>query len=422
MKRSLKVATGVMAISAAIVVGGFVGAIHPVTPASAANQVTPVDQSDRLADEQNTIDIVKKFGPSVVAINVTVEGERVNPLANLPPQLRQFFNQNGQGSPFSGPQKFTERAAGSGFVIDDKGEIITNYHVFAPSLKQNSAELKSSATVTIRFQGSKEDLPATVIGADRAYDLALLKLKDPDKRPADAKPIAFADSNTIQVGQKAIAIGNPFTLQSTVTEGIVSAVDRRQAAEVSGVPIDYVQTDAAINPGNSGGPLLDSRGRLIGVNDEILAPNGTFVGVGFAIPSNLVKERLAKLRQGGFIMKAQLGVSIIDINDYPAQVRKFLSLPDKGVMVVGIAKGSPAEKAGIQPAQYTVSGGGRQWPAGGDIIVQADGKPVNSAEELQNTVYAREAGDSVKLQLLHDGEKKSVTVKLEVLKKESQSG
>lgn len=391
--------------------------LDPVAAASAAPDITAIDGQDHLVYEQNTIDIVRRYGPSVVAINVTVEGQRVNPLENLPPELRRFFQQFGQNVPFSQqPQRVIERAAGSGFVVNDKGQIVTNYHVVAQALQKGSTALKSSATITVNFMGQERDLPVKVVGADQSYDLALLQLEQPEDRPANAIPIPLADSDKIAVGEKAIAIGNPFTLESTVTVGIVSAVNRRQAAEVSGVPINFVQTDAAINPGNSGGPLLNSRGQVIGVNDEILAPNGTFVGVGLAIPSNLLQARLGELQHGGLVKKAQIGIQIMSMTDYPENVRKFLSLPDHGVMVVAVAKGSPGAKADIKPAQYAVTGNGQQWPVGGDIIVAVNGKAIDSAEKLQDIVYSKHTGDTLELTLLHDHEKRTTRVELAVLK------
>src|SRR5699024_2970426 len=179
--------------------------------------------------------------------------------------------------------------------------------------KSGTAELKDNAKMTVQFAGSSANLPVTVVGVNQSYDLALLQLEDPDKLPEGAIPMPLADSSDVEVGQKAIAIGNPFGLESTVTQGIVSAINRRQPALVSGVPLPYSQTDAPINPGNSGGPLVNSKGQVIGINDEILAPNGTFVGVGFAIPSNLLKKNLDELKGGGFIKKAQLGIRIISI-------------------------------------------------------------------------------------------------------------
>jgi len=373
------------------------------------------DPEGRLAYEQNTIDIVKRYGPSVVAVNVTVKGTRVNPLENVPPQLRPFFKQLIPPD-LSQPQQSIERAAGSGFVVDKEGQIITNFHVVRNALEGDSAKLAEGAKVTVRFPGVNEELPVKIVGVDQTYDLALLQVEDKGKIPRHITPIPLADSDKVRVGSKAVAIGNPFGLQSSVTQGIVSAINRRQEALASGVPIAYIQTDAAINPGNSGGPLINSSGRVIGINDQILAPNGTFIGVGFAIPSNLISEHLAQLKSGGFIKKAEMGVSIISLGDYPDAVRETLNLPDKGVMVERVLDGSPADKAGLKGAQFTVGVGGQQWPAGGDIIVSADGQPIKDASQLQSLVFSKKAGDTVELKVLHKGHKRTVKVKLAIIK------
>lgn len=370
-----------------------------------------------LPSEQNTVNIAKRYKDSVVAINVTVKGKAVDSLQNMPPQMRQFFKQ------FMGqmPQAHTrtERAAGSGFVVDSKGQILTNYHVVSDALQSNSTTLADNATLNVQFSGGNK-LPVKVVGVDQSFDLALLQLKDPSKLPKGAVPIPLANSNKIQVGEKAIAIGNPFTLQSTVTQGVVSAVNREQAALVSGVPIAYIQTDAAINPGNSGGPLIDSRGKLIGINDEILAPHGTFIGVGFAIPSNLISQNLSQLQSGGFIKKAMMGVEIVALAKYPKSVRQQLNLPDHGVMIVKVKPDSPAAKAGLKGAQFTVNAGEGNLPAGGDVILKADGQELTSGRTLQHIVFSKSAGDTVTLQILHNGRKRTVTVKLAVLKSSQQ--
>ncbi len=364
--------------------------------------------------EQNTVNIVKEYKDSVVAINVTVRGKRVNPLEGLPPQMRQFFQQF--GAPLAQqPQQQIERAAGSGFVVDKQGQILTNYHVVSDALNGNSTKLVANATITVQFPGGNK-LPVKVVGVDQSYDLALLQLVHPNQLPKSSKPIPLADSDKVRVGEKAIAIGNPFGLQSTVTQGIVSAVNREQAAKVSGVPIPYIQTDAAINPGNSGGPLLNSDGQVIGVNDEILAPNGTFIGVGLAIPSNLISQTLPQLKAGGFIKKAMIGILVEALSHYPKAVREELHLPDHGLMIVKVKPGSPGAKAGLQGAQFTINAEDEQWPAGGDIILKANGEQLDSGRTLQKIVFGKAAGATVTLDILHNGKKKTVKVKLAVLK------
>ncbi len=383
---------------------------------SQANTDTAGRQHGLLAYERNTVNIVKHYKDSVVAINVTVRGERVNPLQGLPPAMRQFFQQF--GGPVMQPQQEVERAAGSGFVVDSQGQILTNFHVIAGALHGDSVKLGDNAHITVQFPGGKP-LPVKVVGVDQSYDMALLQLTHPSQLPSDAEAIPLANSNAIQVGEKAIAIGNPFTLQSTVTEGIVSAINREQAAKVSGVPIPYIQTDAAINPGNSGGPLLNSQGQVIGINDEILAPNGTFIGVGFAIPSNLVKTALPKMQAGGFIKKAKIGIVVAALKNYPAAVRQELNLPDHGLMVVKVKPNGPGDRAGLEGAQFSADAGDQQWPVGGDIILRANGTKLNSGRALQKIVFSQQTGATITLLVLHKGHKKTVKVKLVTSKNQS---
>lgn len=377
--------------------------------------------------EQNTVNIVRKYGNSVVAINVTVRGKPINPYANnnqqqqLPPQYKWFFKQFGlpippqSGGSSQPPQQQTERAAGSGFVADSEHQILTNFHVVSDALKGNTTKLKDNASITVTFPGGNP-LPVKVVGVNQSYDLALLQLKQPGKSPRNAIPIPLADSNRVHVGEKAIAIGNPFTLQSTVTMGIVSAVNRDQAALVSGVPIPYIQTDAAINPGNSGGPLINSRGQVIGINDEIIASDGASAGVGFAIPSNLIRESFPHLKAGGFYKKAMMGVEVVSLANYPDVVRKDLHLPDHGLMIVKVLPGSPADKVGLKGAQMSVSDEGAQWAIGGDIILEANGEKIIHARTLQKIVFSKHVGSTITLVILRDGHRKTVKVTLEELK------
>lgn len=397
-----------------------------LSTACAQSQLSSPGASNKLLPyEQNTVNIVKKYKDSVVAINVTVHGKRVNPYKNIPPEMRQFFKQFGfsfpqSGNSFGQSQQRIERAAGSGFVIDTQHQILTNFHVVSDALKSNSTDLKQNASINVQFPGGNP-LSVKVVGVNQSYDLALLQLKHPSKAPHDAIPIPLANSNHVQVGEKAIAIGNPFTLQSTVTQGIVSATNRDQAALVSGVPIPYIQTDAAINPGNSGGPLLNSKGQAIGVNDEILAPNGTFIGVGFAIPSNIVRQSLPQIKAGGFIKKAMIGVLVESLDNYPKHVRQELNLPDHGLMIVKVKPHSPGAKAGLTGSQMTVNAEGTKWPVGGDIILKANGRKITHARTLQKLVFSKHAGDKISLVILHDGHRKTVTVTLAVLKSQSSN-
>lgn len=369
---------------------------------SATHAQGRLESRQLLENEKNTINVVKQVGPSVVAVSVTIQGRRLNPF--------QMPQQQGGG--------------GSGFVIE-KNRIITNFHVLGRALQENSVELSEGAKITVSFAGDPEkEHPAQVIGAMLDYDLALLELKNPGDFPENITPVSLGDSSKLQVGQKVISIGNPFGLQSTVTTGIVSAIER-EGLSIFGIEIPFIQTDAVINPGNSGGPLLDSQGDVIGVNNAILSPSGTFIGVGFAVPSNLLRESLSQLKAGGLSGliarvvepdRPRMGiVSQVSVKDYPQALRKSLNLPDQGVVVTGVADNSPAAKAGLQGPQFAVTVGNQVYPAGGDIITEVNGEPVANIQDIQRIVLDKEVGDKVTLTVWREGETREVAVELEVL-------
>jgi len=372
-------------------------------------------RQERLEYERNTIEIVKRYGSSVVAVNVVVRGQRLGPFEGvpremIPPQFRDLIPE-GRSRPLHG--------TGSGFVIGDGGQIITNYHVIRGALEEGSVKLLPEATMTVKFPDREEEIPVRVVGASALYDLALLEPRDPGLVPDEARPIPIGDSDEIEVGQKAVAIGNPFGLQSTVTEGIVSALGRSLPG-VGQVQIPMVQTDTAINPGNSGGPLLNSRGEVIAVNTAILPGMGGggmrgFLGVGFAVPSNLLRESLGELKAGGLTditSRARLGVSVFPIDAYPDNIRRTLGLPEDGVMIAAVQQGSPAAQAGLQGARFSVSANGRPLPAGGDVIVAVDGEEVTDAGKLQRAILSREKGARVELTVWREGETRKVRVTL----------
>lgn len=377
-----------------------------------------------LQDEQNTVEIVQNWGDSVVAINVEVRGTRVSPfgdlLPNLPPQFRQLLPDS------TVPQ--IQQSSGSGFVIDDNA-IITNYHVVKDALETGSVELLPSASLRVVFADSDEELDARVVGADPDYDLALLELVDPAGFPAGVKALELADSTTAQVGQKVIAIGNPFGLQSSVSQGIISAIGR-DLASIGRVQIPMIQTDAAINPGNSGGPLLDSAGRLLGVNTMIVPGmtaygRGANIGIGFAVPSQLLREALPEMRGGGLVgvyaasldieNRPRIGVTIVALDAFPNQVRKILDLPDHGLMITTVAENSPAADAGLEGPSYQAQVDGAQYPAGGDIILSANGKRLEQAADLQRLLIDAKEGDAIDLELWRNGTTREVTVTLRVV-------
>lgn len=376
-----------------------------------------------LADEQNTVDVVNSIGPSVVAINVILLGEPMRPFADVPPdQLPPDFRDL---LPFLGEQIPKRQSAGSGFLIDPEGSgtgyLVTNFHVVQESLEPGTTNLLDGASITAIFPDhTDQPVPVKVVGANPSFDLALLTTLNPTDSFPDVTGLTLGGSDALQVGQKVIAVGNPFGLEFTVTTGIVSAVGRF-VPSVGQIPIPMIQTDAAINPGNSGGPLLNSRGELIGINTSILNPVGrSSAGLGFAVPSDLLIEALANLELGGFSdirnTRPTLGANLRTASLLPEGLRELLELPDEGVVVVEVLPGSPAGKAGLLGSQRTVILGSFEFPVGGDVITAVDGVRLTNAEQLNLLItYEGEAGDQLEFTLLRDGREMKVTVTLEIL-------
>jgi S1-C subfamily serine protease len=288
-------------------------------------------------------------------------------------------------------------ATGSGFVIGRGGSIVTNAHVVG-----------AAKQVAVQFS-DKKVATAKVAGADPSTDLALL-LVDPDG--LDLHQLALGESKGVAVGDAALAIGNPFGYERTLTTGVISGIGRSIPSLQEGFDIGNVlQTDAAINPGNSGGPLLDSLGRVIGVNSQIRT-NGTEasnIGIGFAVPVDTLKEVIPRLRREGSIERAYLGVSTRTIDGS----LDALDLPAKaGALVVNVTSGSPADKAGIREGNRVATVAGEDLPIGGDIIVAIDGKPVKTNSEVAELISAKRPGDKVRIDVLRDKQRKTITVTL----------
>jgi len=325
--------------------------------------------------------MLKVVTPAVV--HIATEGKRkveTSPFMN-DPLFERFF-----GVPRQQRERRTQ-GLGSGVVFDAKsGYIVTNSHVIdgADNIK-----------VTLKDGRSFE---ASIIGADPDADIAVIKI-DADK----LQSIPLAKNGDIQVGDFVVAIGNPFGLQQTVTSGIVSALGR------SGLGIesyeDFIQTDASINPGNSGGALVSLKGELVGINTAILGPNGGNVGIGFAIPINMVQSITSQLIEHGEVRRGRLGIGIQDLT--PELAKAFNINARRGAVVSQVEEGSPAEKAEIQV---------------GDVIVEVNGKAVRSASELRNAVGLLRAGTKINLLLLREGERKQIMVRIEEPKKEKFKG
>ena len=288
------------------------------------------------------------------------------------------------------------RALGSGFVVDKRGDIVTNDHV-----------VQGATKIRVGFNGGVS-YPATIVGDDASSDLAVIRVEAPS---AALHPLSFDDASPIQVGEAVYAIGNPFGLDRTMTAGIVSATGRDiQAPNGLTIP-NGIQTDAPINHGNSGGPLLDAYGRVVGVNAQI--EGGTVdanVGIGFAIPSETAQSVAKQLIAGGHVQHAWLGVQVESID--PDLARVVRGLPDHGVVVARVVKGSPAAAVGLVAATRQVTVDGVSGLVGGDAIVALDGKSVTSSAELADDVALHKPGDRLRLEVVRDGATRTVQVTL----------
>jgi len=274
-------------------------------------------------------------------------------------------------------------AQGSGFVFDDAGHIVTNQHVLADA---------DSYRVSL-WDGT--EYVAKLVGTDPSTDLAVLRI---DATRSALEPLVLGDSSAVSVGDPVLALGSPFGLEGTLTQGIVSALHRQMTAPNRYTITDTIQTDAAINHGNSGGPLLDTLGRVIGVNAQIESESGGSDGVGFAIPSNTVRSIVSQLVSSGKVEHAYLGITMV-------------SVPD-GVAVTQVRPGTPAEKAGLVAATGSKTEDGDEIPTGGDVIVAFDGTTVMTPADLQAAVDSRRPGDTVELTILRGGDRVTVEVTL----------
>jgi putative serine protease PepD len=285
--------------------------------------------------------------------------------------------------------------AGSGFVIDPRGYILTNYHV---------VEGAKSIEVVL---GDQSRHPAKFIGADQRNDVALVKI-DPKGKPLAA--LQLGDSSAIQVGQKVLAIGNPFGFQSTLTTGVISALGRTVQTSQSTFIEEAIQTDAAINRGNSGGPLINSHGQVIGINSAIYTPTGTTAGIGFAIPINTAKSIATDLITDGRVHRAFLGVETISIVGGLAEA---LDLPvQEGLLVETVTKGGPAAAAGIHGGDRIAQAGMRRFHIGGDVIVALDGQKVANQFDVNLVLNHHRSGDTITVTVYRGGKKMDIPVKL----------
>jgi serine protease Do len=333
--------------------------------------------------------LVKEVLPSVVNISSSkVVHSRMSSEEGMPmdPFFRQFFGQDGNegGGRFNMPRDSREKALGSGIIVSTEGYILTNNHV-----------VDGATDVRIALS-DKREFKARIVGADPKTDVAVLKI--------DAKnlaPITIGDSSKVQVGDVALAIGNPFGVGQTVTKGIISATGR------GGLGIedyeDFLQTDAPINPGNSGGALINDRGELVGINTAIISHgSGGSQGIGFAVPANLARNVMDQVLKTGHVTRAYLGIYPQDVT--PAMAKAFGQKDSQGIVVGDVSPNSPAQKAGIQR---------------GDIILHINGKPVTDSNQLRMSVSMMQPGTELKLKILRNGTERDETVKLAEMPTES---
>jgi len=335
-------------------------------PAAVPRAVTP--REGLKLEERATIALFRQASPSVVYITTLA-------------RQRDFFSLNIEAIP---------QGSGSGFIWDQDGHIITNFHVIQGA---------SSAKVTL---ADHAEWAAQLVGAAPDHDLAVLYIKAPKNQ---LKPLAIGTSAELEVGQSVFAIGNPFGLDQTLTTGIISALGRSMPAITGRTIAGVIQTDAAINPGNSGGPLLDSAGRLIGVNTAIYSPSGSSAGIGFAVPVDTVNRIVPQLIRQGEITRPGLGVRLGD-----DRISRRLNLP--GVLIIDVDKGSPAEAAGLRGTRTDARGS----IALGDIIVSVNDDRIETANDLFTALEKYAVGQTVKVIVMRGESRRTVAVKLQAVR------
>lgn len=330
-----------------------------------SSSTVSADELNLLPEEKNTIRVFEEVADSVVFITSLA-------------RQRDFFTLDVTEIP---------QGSGSGFIWDSKGNVVTNYHVIANA---------SSLNVTLSDGSS---FPAKVVGSEPNKDIAVVRIQAPDSK---LKAVHVGSSDKLIVGQKVLAIGNPFGLDQTLTVGIVSALGRQISSTTQRTISDVIQTDAAINPGNSGGPLIDSQGRVIGVNTAIVSPSGAYAGIGFAVPVNTVKSIVPQLIQHGKVVRPGLGVTII--SDSVAD-----RLDIEGVIIGEVPNGSEAEKAGLQGIKRNSRG---EFELG-DVIIAIDEKKVENINDLGDALEKHKVGETVTVKFLREGKERTTKVRLQ---------
>ena len=297
-----------------------------------------------------------------------------------------------------------EGGEGSGFVLNDEGEIVTNAHVVTTG---EGEAIKPADEVFVEFADGNR-VPAKVLGHDPNADIALLRV---DPKGLELQPLPLGDSEKVKVGEPVAAIGSPFGQAQSLSVGIVSAVDRSVASLTDFAIAGAIQTDAAINPGNSGGPLVGSDGRVIGVNQQIQSRSGGGEGVGFAVPIDVVKHSVGQLREQGTARYAYLGVTSVPL--YPQLVEHFKLDVDKGVWVQGLTPGGPAERSGLRGGSGAEVFQGQTFVRGGDVITKVGDRPIADADDLAGVISRIRPGETAKVEIHRGGETQVIEVKLD---------
>ena len=364
----------VIALISGIFAAGFVAVVDRLSnrfqPSTAAfSEKFPAGITDPAVagDEQNNIEVYRTLSPGVVFIHSTS-------------YARDFLG-------YVEPQE----GSGSGSIIDEQGDILTNYHV-----------IEGAQKLSVSLGGQK-DYAAKIVGGDPDTDLAIIRLIERPAGPMTVVPLG--DSDKLVVGQKVLAIGNPFGLDRTLTTGVISGLQRPIRARNGRLIEGAIQTDASINPGNSGGPLLDSHGRMIGINSQILSPSGTSAGVGFAVPISIAKRVVPQLLQNGQVRRPKLGISTRDVE----ALAKQIDLPvSDGALIVEVVRGTGAANAGLRGLQQTENGDFEL----GDIILGINGEKITNSDGLYRVLEKHQVGETVQVQIWRDGRRLTVPVRL----------
>lgn len=360
-----------LVFSTALLAAAIVACAHRVIDGGTSSIEPPVIADPTVAtDEQNNIEVYRGVSPGVV--NITSKGYGRNLFGVYPTE-----------------------GTGSGAIIDDQGHILTNFHV-----------IQGATQLEVQIENDK--FPARLIGTDPDNDLAVIKINAPR---GNLTVVRLGSSQGLQVGQKVLAIGNPFGLQRTLTTGVISGLERPIQSPRTGRTIEgAIQTDASINPGNSGGPLLNARGEMIGINTQIISPNEGSVGIGFAVPVDTAKKIIPDLIAKGYVAYPWLGISSIPLDRRTA---RQLRLPvEEGILVGNVYRGGGAAAAGIRGTAMRQTYMGTEIDQMGDIIVAIDGQPIKNSGDLQRVLKDKQAGQTVQVQLLRQDRQMNLSVRL----------